>query len=91
MENHTVAGFDVADFRADLHDDAAALVAEEMRQKTIRAFDAVNFPNLRSADAADVDLHQDLPVAQGRYLHLAQNERVFLFNQDGSGSFQNRI
>src|ERR1039458_9194884 len=91
MEDDAVAGFDVADFGADLHDDAAALMAEEVGQKTIRAFDAVNFAQLRTTNAADVDLDEDLPVGEGRDLHLIQHEGMFLFNQDGGGSFQKSI
>jgi hypothetical protein len=35
-----------------------------------------------------VDLDEDLAVAEGRNLHLIQDEGMFLFNQDGGGSFQ---
>jgi hypothetical protein len=51
-------------------------------------FDAVNFAQLRAADAADVDLDQDLPVAQGWDFHLVEHEGMILFNENGGGSFQ---
>jgi hypothetical protein len=88
MEDDAVAGLDVADFRPDLHDDAPALVAEQVRQEAIRPFDAVNFAQLRAADAADVDLDQDLSVAEGRDFHLVEHEGMFLFNKNCGGGFQ---
>ena len=81
----------MADFGTHFQDDAAALMAEQVGQETVRAFDAVNFPELRPANAADVDLDKDLSVAQRRNLHLVEHEGMLLFNQNGGGGFQNLI
>jgi len=46
VENHAVAGFDVAHLGTGFENGAATFVTEQMRQKAVRALDAVDLPDL---------------------------------------------
>jgi hypothetical protein len=85
VEHDVVAGFDVGNLGADLDDDATALVTEEVREIFVGAFDALDFAELRTADAAHFNLHEHLAVAECGQLDFVDEERLALLYQNGGG------
>ncbi len=86
MEDDTVAGFDVFNLGTDFQDGGPGFVPKKVREIAVRALDPIDFTQLRSADAADMDLGQNLAVAENGNLNLVHDEGLSLFNQNGGGS-----
>jgi hypothetical protein len=82
-----IAGFDVGNLGADLDDDATALVTEEVREIFVGAFDALDFAELRTADAAHFDLHEHLAVAERGQLDFVDEEGLALLDENSGGGF----
>jgi hypothetical protein len=83
VEHHAVARLDVPYTLAALEDLAAPLMAEEMRQKPVRPFHAVDFTDLRTADAAREHLDQHLAELRRGHLDLLDHEGFLLFDEYG--------
>jgi hypothetical protein len=66
-------------------------MAEQVRQKAIRAFDPLDLPELRSADPGDADLDEHLAEAELWDFDLIELQRSFLLNEDGGGGFHVRL
>src|SRR2546423_1444501 len=66
VHHDAIALPDAAHARPDVQDRAGAFVPEQMRQESVRALRALDFVDLRAADAAVVHLHE----------HLAERQRL---------------
>ena len=70
-----IARLDLRDAGPDLDDDAAAFVAEQVREKFVGPFHARNLAELRAADARALNLDAHLADVQRRHLEIGQHER----------------
>jgi hypothetical protein len=87
MADDAIADFDMANFGADFEDSGAGFVAKQVREPAIGAFDAVDFADLRAADAGDVDVDEHLTETEAWQLDLIEDERLALFHEDRGGGF----
>src|SRR6266851_2387175 len=85
MEDHLVARVRVPHTGPSLENRTRALVSEQMRKKFILALSAVNFAELRAADAATVDLDEDLArIELFGQRDLLHHERLVQLHEDRS-------
>ena len=87
MEDDPIPGLDGADTLADLQHGAAALMAEEVRQKPVGALHAIDLADLRPTDPAGEHLDEHLPEFERGHLHLLDHERLLLLDQDRGAGF----
>lgn len=80
VNDDAIADLDVANFRADLANNAARLMSEQMGQIFIRTLRAGDFAELGTADAGGGDLDQHLAMAQCGDFELRDFQRAALFN-----------
>jgi hypothetical protein len=64
VHDYVIARLDAGDAGADLEDDGTAFVAKEMGEIFVGALDAGDFAELRAADAAAIDLDEDLTAIE---------------------------
>ena len=85
MEDHGVIRCNVANSGTDSEHGSRSFVAEQMGKEPVLALHTVDLTQLRSTDAAVVDLDQYLPHAQclGKF-DLSDHQRLVLFDQDRS-------
>ena len=87
VEHDMVAGLDDGNAGAGFHHHAAAFVAQQVGQETVRPLGAGDLVELRTADAAALDAHEHLPHVQRLRLDLVEHQRGVEVFQDGCFEF----
>jgi hypothetical protein len=90
VTHYAIARRDVGDLRADLKDNRPGLMAQQMRKKLVRTFDTVDLADLRSANARGMNLHEHLPALERRHFDFIDDQRLALFDQNGSRRFHSK-
>ena len=88
MTDHTIPGRDVCHVRANFKHDSSRFMPKQMRKELVRAFDPIDLPDLRSANARGVNIDKDLSAFERRNFDLVDDQRCALFDQNGGGCLQ---
>ena len=84
VQGHAVAGFERVRARADRDDGAGGFMAEDARRGDGAV---VDFLDVRGADAADGDAHEQLVAADARHRHGLQAQVIGAAIDDGPHGF----
>jgi hypothetical protein len=87
VADHAITCRDVGDLGPDLEDNRPGLMAQQMWKKLVRTFNAIDLADLRSANARGMNLHEHLPALERRHFDFIDDQRLALFDQNGSGRF----